>query len=138
MKFLKHSLHAAGALVTVPLFAGTRLFRNNPSHAQAETGGSEPAPALFAQAPLPYPYDALEPHIDARTMELHFTKHHAKYVKEVADAIAEEKITANNAEDFFAKVSSYSAKARNNGGGAWNHDLYWRVMRPASAHCPAA
>ncbi|MBK8500123.1 MAG: superoxide dismutase [Flavobacteriales bacterium] len=91
---------------------------------------------LFPQAPLPYAYDALEPHVDARTMELHYTKHHAKYVKEVADAIAEENIAATSAEDFFAHVSGYSQKARNNGGGAWNHDLYWRVMKPGGSGEP--
>lgn len=84
----------------------------------------------FAQVKLPYAYDALEPHIDAKTMEIHYTKHHAAYVKNVGEAMAEEKITAATPDDFFAKVGTYSAKARNNGGGAWNHNLYWQVMKP--------
>ena len=137
MKFLRHSLHAAGALMAAPLLASGRTFRNDPFSVLADTAGSAPPTTLFAQAPLPYAFDALEPHIDARTMELHYTKHHAKYVKEVADAMAEENIAAKSAEEFFAQVGTYSAKARNNGGGAWNHDLYWRVMKPGGGGEPS-
>jgi Fe-Mn family superoxide dismutase len=93
-------------------------------------------PYTFGQVELPYAYDALEPHIDAKTMELHYTKHHAGYVKKVNAAMAEENITASSAEEFFAKVSSYSTNARNNGGGAYNHNLYWQVMEPNGGGAP--
>lgn len=134
--FLRRSLNVAGALATAPLLASARFFLN-PSNPPSEMTDLVATTTLFPQAPLPYAYDALEPHVDARTMELHYGKHHAKYVKEVADAIAEENIDATSAEDFFANVSGYSQKARNNGGGAWNHDLYWRVMKPGGGGEPS-
>ena len=84
----------------------------------------------FKQVPLPYAYNALEPNIDAMTMEIHYTKHHAAYVKNVNEAITQEKIPYTTAEDFFSHASKLSAKARNNGGGAWNHNFYWESMTP--------
>ncbi len=116
-KFVATSLKA-GALTALPFAANasnTSIFD---------------APALtFAQVPLPYAYGALEPHIDATTMEIHYTKHHAAYVKNVNDAIAAEKITAASEKEFFANASKLSAKARNNGGGVWNHNFFWQVMK---------
>ncbi|MEJ0054167.1 MAG: superoxide dismutase [Bacteroidota bacterium] len=85
----------------------------------------------FAQVPLPYAYTALEPNIDAMTMEIHYTKHHTAYIKNVNDAIAAENISFATEKDFFANTSKLSAKARNNGGGAWNHNFFWQVMKPA-------
>lgn len=87
----------------------------------------------FSQVTLPYAYNALEPHIDAQTMEIHYTKHHATYIKNVNEAIAAEKITYSSEKDFFSNVSKLSAKARNNGGGAWIHNFFWQVMKPGSA-----
>lgn len=92
------------------------------------------APAVqFSQVALPYAYNALEPHIDAMTMEIHYTKHHAAYIKNVNEAIAADKITTTNEQEFFASASKLSAKARNNGGGAWNHNFFWQVMKPNSS-----
>src|SRR5215472_9811477 len=85
---------------------------------------------------LPYAYNALEPHIDAQTMEIHYTKHHTAYIKNVNDAIAAEKISATNEKEFFAQASKLSAKAKNNGGGAWNHNFFWEVMKPNGGGAP--
>lgn len=93
-------------------------------------------PLAFSQITLPYAYAALEPHIDALTMEIHYSRHHAAYVKNVNDAIAEEKINYNNETEFFANASKLSAKARNNGGGAWNHNFFWQVMKPGGGGKP--
>lgn len=93
-------------------------------------------PLDFTQLPLPYPYAALEPYIDALTMEIHYSRHHAAYVKNVNDAIAEEKINYSSEAEFFANVSKLSAKARNNGGGAWNHNFFWQVMKPGGGGKP--
>ena len=71
--------------------------------------------------------------IDATTMEIHYTKHHTAYIKNVNEAIAAEKITFGSEKDFFANASKLSAKARNNGGGAWNHNFFWQVMKPGSS-----
>jgi superoxide dismutase, Fe-Mn family len=86
----------------------------------------------FKQNPLPYEYGALEPYIDAQTMEIHYTKHHATYVKNINEAIIGEKIGATSEDDFFKTVSKLSPKARNNGGGVWNHNFFWQVMKPNS------
>lgn len=92
----------------------------------------------FSQVPLPYSYAALEPSIDTLTMEIHYTRHHAAYVKNINDAIEAEKISVENEGEFFASISKFSAKARNNGGGAWNHNFFWQVMGPATnANQPA-
>jgi superoxide dismutase, Fe-Mn family len=86
----------------------------------------------FSQVLLPYAPNALEPHIDAMTMDIHYNKHHAAYVKNVNEAIVAEKIAAKNEKDFFSAASRLSAKARNNGGGVWNHNFFWQSMGPAS------
>ncbi len=91
----------------------------------------------FSQVKLPYEYGALEPYIDATTMELHYGKHHAAYVKNVNEAIAAEKISYKDEKDFFANTSKLSAKARNNGGGAWNHNFFWQVMKPKGSGTPS-
>jgi Fe-Mn family superoxide dismutase len=87
---------------------------------------------LFSQIPLPYANNALEPYIDALTMEIHYGKHHAAYIKNVNEAIAAEKISFTSEKDFFSNISKLSGKARNNGGGAWNHNFFWQVMKPGS------
>lgn len=85
----------------------------------------------FDQKPLPYKYDALENVIDATTMEIHYTKHAAAYSKNLKDAVKAENIDATRSlEDILAGVSKYSAKVRNNGGGHYNHEMFWQSMRP--------
>ena len=85
----------------------------------------------FDQQPLPYAYNALENVIDAMTMEIHYSKHAAAYSKNVKDAATAEKVDmANPLEDVLANISKYSAKMRNNGGGHYNHEMFWQCMRP--------
>lgn len=91
----------------------------------------------FGQITLPYSYNALEPNIDSITMDIHYNKHHAAYVKNVNDAIAAESIDFASEKEFFANTSKLSPKARNNGGGAWNHNFFWKVMGPAQGGSPA-
>lgn len=86
----------------------------------------------FKQIALPYGYGALEPYIDAQTMEIHYSKHHTAYLKNINDAIVAEKIDVKDEADFFRKASTLSAKARNNAGGVWNHNFFWQVMKPNS------
>lgn len=85
----------------------------------------------FTQEPLPYSYEALEPSIDRMTMEIHYLKHHAAYVKNVNEALAAEKVEAIDINDLFKRTSLLSPKVRNNAGGAWNHGFFWRSMTPA-------
>jgi superoxide dismutase, Fe-Mn family len=91
----------------------------------------------FSQVKLPYAYNALEPNIDATTMEIHYSKHHATYIKNVNEAIAAEKISFKDEKEFFSNTSKLSSKARNNGGGAWNHNFFWQVMKPQGTGAPS-
>tara|TARA_B100000674_G_scaffold44090_1_gene30526 strand:- start:48812 stop:49426 length:615 start_codon:yes stop_codon:yes gene_type:complete len=84
----------------------------------------------FKLPDLPYAYDALEPHIDARTMEIHHTKHHAGYTNNLNAAIEGTDLENKTIEEILANVSQYSAAVRNNGGGYYNHSLFWQVMSP--------
>jgi Fe-Mn family superoxide dismutase len=90
----------------------------------------------FSQVKLPYEYNALEPNIDATTMDIHYNKHHAAYVKNVNEAIASEKISFATEKEFFANASKLSPKAKNNGGGVWNHNFFWQVMKPNGGGAP--
>ncbi|MCX7869912.1 MAG: superoxide dismutase, partial [Terrimicrobiaceae bacterium] len=90
----------------------------------------------FTLPPLPYAYDALEPYIDARTMEIHHTKHHGAYVDNVNKALATVPELANKSiEELLANnlaivPESIRTAVRNNGGGHWNHTLFWEIMGP--------
>lgn len=97
---------------------------------------SPPSMFLFGQVPLPYAFDALEPHIDRFTMEVHYNRHHAAYVRNVNDAIEQEGIVVGDAKEFFKGASKLSEKARNNGGGAWNHDHFWQGIAPGQVEPP--
>jgi len=91
----------------------------------------------FSQNPLPYAYTALEPHIDARTMEIHYTKHAAAYATNLRDAAKEEGVdTTKPLENLLGTISKYSAKMRNNGGGHYNHELFWSIMAPNAGGKP--
>lgn len=91
----------------------------------------------FSQTPLPYAFNALEPYIDALTMEIHYTKHAAAYVKGLNEAATLEFKGANiSLQEAFGKISSYSAKLRNNGGGHFNHEMFWQSMQPSGGKLP--
>lgn len=94
------------------------------------------APLKFTQKPLKYAFNALEPNIDALTMDIHYTKHHAAYVKNVNDAIAAENIPYKTEAEFFNNASKLSAKARNNGGGAWNHNFFFETLKAGASTGP--
>lgn len=91
----------------------------------------------FSQNPLNYAYPALEPHIDARTMEIHYTKHAAAYATNLRDAAKEENVdTSKPLENVLTNISKYSVKMRNNGGGHYNHELFWSIMAPNAGGKP--
>ncbi len=92
----------------------------------------------FQQIPLPYAYNALEPFIDAMTMEIHHTKHAAGYTKNLNDACVAEKVDVKTTSitSLIASISKYSTKMRNNAGGHYNHELFWQSMQPAPASMP--
>jgi Fe-Mn family superoxide dismutase len=92
----------------------------------------------YQQLPLPYAYNALEPFIDAMTMEIHHTKHAAGYTKNLNDACVAEKVDIKNKsiESLLTSISTYSTKMRNNAGGHYNHELFWQTMQPAPSSAP--
>ena len=91
----------------------------------------------FIQPRLPYAFNALEPHIDALTMELHYTKHHASYTQRFNEAAKALGIVQKPASDILAEVSKYPETIRNNGGGYLNHVLFWNMMSPAGGGNPS-
>ncbi|WP_111307646.1 superoxide dismutase [Confluentibacter sediminis] len=93
--------------------------------------------AQFSQEPLPYKVDALEPYIDSQTMDIHFNKHHAGYIKNLNTAVkgtATEKMTLL---DILSNVSKLGSTIRNNAGGHYNHQLFWKVLTPNTATKPS-
>lgn len=91
----------------------------------------------FTLPELRYDYGALEPHIDARTMEIHHTKHHGGYTSNLNAAVAGTDMEGLPVEKLLQNISSYPVAVRNNGGGYFNHNLFWRVMSPDGGGAPA-
>jgi superoxide dismutase, Fe-Mn family len=90
----------------------------------------------FELPKLTYAYNALEPHIDAKTMEIHHTKHHQAYTTNLNAAIAGTDLEGKSIEEILSNISKHSAAIRNNGGGYYNHNLFWEVMSPNSGGEP--
>jgi Fe-Mn family superoxide dismutase len=90
----------------------------------------------FELPKLTYAYNALEPHIDARTMEIHHSKHHQAYVTNLNNAIAGTDAEKLSIEDICKNISKYPAAVRNNGGGHFNHSLFWEIMGPGKGGQP--
>ena len=97
---------------------------------------------MFEQVKLVYAFDALEPHIDTMTMETHYGKHHATYTKNFNDAVAKAGLSGKSVEEILSSLSSVSDEAlrnalQNNGGGFYNHNLYFSVMSPKKGTKPS-
>jgi Fe-Mn family superoxide dismutase len=90
----------------------------------------------FELPQLPYAYDALEPYIDARTMEIHHTKHHNAYITNVNTAITGTDMEGKTIENILINLDMKNMAVRNNGGGFYNHNLYWAVMTPNGGGLP--
>ena len=119
--FIKQSSQAAAAIVLLPdLISATPLVSPIPGD---EIG--------YAQMPLTYAYSALEPSIDALTMEIHYTKHAAAYTKNMTDALVAEKVDTSKKSiaELMGEISKYSTKMRNNAGGHYNHEFFWKSLR---------
>lgn len=119
----------AGLTAATPLLAGI----NRTGYA-----GTDGFMTGFNQEPLAYPYNSLEKAIDAQTMEIHYSKHAAAYATNLRDASAAEKVdTAKPLEDVLMNISKYSAKMRNNGGGHYNHEFFWKTLSPNGGGTPS-
>ncbi|HXD78527.1 MAG TPA: superoxide dismutase [Puia sp.] len=84
----------------------------------------------FTLPALPYAFDALEPHIDSTTMQIHHGKHHQAYVDNLNKAIAGTPNEGKSLEELVARAGSISPAVRNNGGGHWNHSFFWQILTP--------
>lgn len=92
---------------------------------------------VFKQNPLGYAFDALEPNIDAKTMEVHYTKHHSSYTKNLNTMVKENKVAEKDIIRIFKNVSKLPEGIRNNGGGFYNHNLFWEIMAPKAGGEPS-
>lgn len=90
----------------------------------------------FTLPDLPYSPSALEPHIDARTMEIHHGKHHAAYVNNLNAALQGTEHEGKSLEELLANISKLPVAVRNNGGGHWNHTMFWEIMAPNAGGVP--
>ncbi|MDZ7936205.1 MAG: superoxide dismutase [Emticicia sp.] len=91
---------------------------------------------MHTLAPLPYTSDALEPHIDKMTMEIHHDRHHKAYVDNLNKAIAGTDMEKLSIDQLLSNISKYPVGVRNNGGGHWNHTFFWQIMAPNAGGLP--
>ncbi len=113
--------------------AGVGLTLLNKSFGEENNFISEfgiPEDNMFTLPPLPYAYDALDPFIDKQTMEIHHTKHHQSYVDKLNKALGEAKISGVSLDDICKNIAKYPVAVRNNGGGHYNHSMFWKGMKP--------
>lgn len=120
----KTSILAAGV-------AGLSILGQQTAFAADLLEKSIPGEGGFTLPPLPYAFDALEPHIDRMTMEIHHGKHHQAYITNLNKALAELKETGTDLDAILKKYAKTNNAIRNNGGGHYNHSLFWKLMRPA-------
>src|SRR3712207_4356840 len=91
----------------------------------------------FTLPPLPYAPDALEPHIDKQTMQIHHDKHHQAYVDNLNKAVAGTEHENKSLDQLIASAGSISPAVRNNGGGHWNHTFFWEILTPGGSKQPS-
>src|SRR6201982_3707627 len=134
----RRNLLVAGSTAGRPLlgaekFAASLLAADGPEKFK-ENFTPEDSPMAFTVPPLPYSFDALEPYIDAKTMEIHHDKHHGAYVSNVNKALeGHPDLQAKSIDDLLKNLDavpeSIRMAVRNNGGGHWNHSLFWTLMK---------
>lgn len=128
------ALAGIGALITLPNLGALAASDN-----MTNTSNFSPITTGFDQQPLPYVYSALEPSIDTLTMDIHYNKHAAAYSKNLKEAaLAEGVDTSKPLEDVLYKISKYSVKMRNNGGGHYNHEMFWKLLSADTTTQPSA
>jgi Fe-Mn family superoxide dismutase len=91
----------------------------------------------FTLPDLAYNFNVLEPHIDAKTMEIHHDKHHAAYVNNLNAAVKGTEWESKTIEEIIANISKLPVPVRNNGGGHWNHSMFWQIMAPGAGGAPS-
>ena len=135
-EFLKSSAILGAGTLIVPSIASSCMTSS------AQTGATaslvlQGEDGIFLQPELGYAFNALEPYVDTMTMELHYGKHHAGYTKNFNTALEQADFHSTDIYKLFASVSTYGSGIRNNGGGYFNHNLYWKFMSPEGGGEPA-
>jgi len=128
-EFLKTSAILGAGTLIAPSVASSCMNSSAANGATASLVATN-AEGRFAQPELGYAFDALEPHIDAMTMEVHYGKHHAGYTRKFNNALEHADLHSTDIYKLFSSVSSHGNGVRNNGGGYFNHNLYWKFMSP--------
>ncbi|MGB5528704.1 MAG: superoxide dismutase, partial [Ignavibacteriaceae bacterium] len=121
-KFIYSVAALSAASVFEPLAKNLITISNNKKRSELIMG-------KFELPALPYAYDALEPYIDKMTMEIHHSKHHNAYVTNLNKAVEGTEMEGKSLEDLMANISKYPVAVRNNGGGHWNHSMFWTIMQ---------
>jgi len=125
---------AVGSMILPITSCGTKEEEGDTGEAQM----SQTVSALeFTLPALPYAFDALAPHIDAMTMEIHHDRHHAGYVRKLNKALSETEVKGDSIEGILSNVTADQTGVRNNGGGHFNHSLFWEIMGPDGGGQPS-
>jgi len=126
----KQFLYSMGIFPFIPSMTKINLFSNSKKNRSDKM-------SKFELPALPYDFNALEPYIDARTMEIHHGKHHAGYVNNLNAAVENTDMEGKSLEELLANISNLPVAVRNNGGGHFNHSLFWSVMGPNKGGTPS-
>ncbi len=130
-QFLKTTMLMGAGVMVAPSVLRNRAIASDINKISPVANGE------FVQVSLPYAFKALEPHIDAQTMEIHYGKHHAAYTKNFNQIVKDEKIEGKSIEDIFGNMDKYPAGMRNNGGGFYNHNFFWLTLSPSGGGEPS-
>jgi Fe-Mn family superoxide dismutase len=135
--FITDSMKATLA-VSAGMAAVSTILESCSSSKAVATSSATKFPTGFTQEPLPYSYSALDKAIDGTTMEIHYSRHAAGYATNLRDAAQAENVDMSKPlENVLGTVSKYSTKMRNNAGGHYNHELFWKSMTPNSTEKPS-
>jgi len=142
---IKRTSKVLGALLIAGLFVATtscqQAQQKNGNQLNANVNQQQKTEIMsngkHSLPELNYSYDALEPHFDARTMEIHHTKHHQAYINNLNNAISGTELADKSLEEIFANMSQHPVGVRNNGGGHWNHTFFWEILAPNAGGQPS-
>ena len=137
-KFLKNTTAVVIGATVSPMIACKADLKEAKNNMKDELKGESQSPSLVFELPdLSFPFDALAPNIDAKTMEIHHGKHHAGYVRKFNAALEGTPYAGNSLKDILSSIGPDDGGLRNNGGGHYNHSLFWSIMSPNGGGQPS-
>ena len=138
--WIQKTLMGLTGLLVIPRFGGLLKAQDAATNpiSPSNFNTTNPNTAMSFELPaLPYAYNALEPHFDAMTMEIHHSKHHAAYVNNLNAALTGTPHADRSLEELMGMISSLPVAVRNNGGGHYNHSLFWKILTPQAGTSPS-